>query len=217
MPSSHTTINPPAAQGNDAPAPITLVFATNNGHKLREVRQLLGDAYDVRSLADIGCHDDIAETAATLEGNALLKARHVSSRYHVPCFADDTGLEVDALGGEPGIHTARYAELHGEGSTHDATANMRLLLREMAGKDVRTARFRTVIALIKDGEEHLFEGVAEGTIARHAHGHEGFGYDPVFRPAGHYTTFAEMTAEAKNAISHRGQAIRRLADYLLSC
>ena len=193
---------------------MKLVFATNNQHKLQEVRQILGDRFEVMGLADIGCHEDIPETAETLEGNALQKARYVKEHYDLDCFADDTGLEVRALNGAPGVHTARYAELFGTGETHDSNANMNLLLRNLENKTDRHARFRTVIALIYKGEEHLFEGIVEGTILHERHGSEGFGYDPIFQPNGYDTSFAEMSPQDKNAISHRGRATAKLAAFL---
>ena len=169
----------------------------------------------LRGLSDIGCHEDIPETAETLEGNALQKARYVKEHYGLDCFADDTGLEVKALDGAPGVHTARFAELFGEGDTHDSNANMRLLLQKLEKKFDRSARFRTVIALIYKGEEQLFEGIVEGQILPERHGTEGFGYDPVFQPQGYDVTFAEMPAADKNAISHRGRATQKLAQFLL--
>ena len=190
----------------------TLVFATNNAHKLSEIRAMLGDAIEVRSLAEIGCFDDIPETAPTLEGNALIKARWVYERYGLNCFADDTGLEVEALGGRPGVHTARYAYP----DRHDPVANTRKLLAELHDKDNRAARFRTVIALIQGTDEHLFEGIVEGHITTEERGTEGFGYDPVFAPEGGEKTFAELGVEAKNNISHRARAVRKLADFLLA-
>lgn len=193
-----------------------LVFATNNQHKLSEVRQILGDAYEVVGLKDIGCTEDIPETADTLEGNALQKARFVHEHYGYDCFADDTGLEVEALDGLPGVHTARYAELFGEGATHDSDANMNLLLKNLANKSNRNARFRTVIAFIFQGREYLFEGICPGTIISERHGTEGFGYDPIFQPEGYDCCFAEMSAEEKNAISHRGRATQKLAEFLLN-
>ena len=194
---------------------MKLVFATNNAHKLQEVRQILGERFEVVGLSDIGCHEDIPETAETLEGNALLKARYVKEHYGLDCFADDTGLEVKALDGAPGVHTARFAELFGEGDTHDSNANMRLLLQKLEKKSDRSARFRTVIALIYKGVEQLFEGIVEGQILPERHGTEGFGYDPVFQPQGYDVTFAEMPAADKNAISHRGRATQKLAQFLL--
>ena len=183
-----------------------IVFATNNSHKLEEARAILAGRFRVRSLAEIGCHDDIPETADTLEGNALIKARWVKERYGYDCFADDTGLMVDALGGAPGVYSARYA-----GPECDAVANMRLLLDNMEGKTDRRARFVTVIALILDGEERMFRGSVEGRIADAPSGTAGFGYDPVFVADESGMAFAEMTPEAKNAISHRGRALRAMA------
>ena len=193
---------------------MKLVFATNNAHKLSEVRQILGDSYDVVSLADIGCTTDIPETASTLEGNALQKARYVKEHFGLDCFADDTGLEVDALNGAPGVFTARYAKTEGWGRGHDTTANVDCLLHNLENKSDRKARFRTVIALIYNGEEHLFEGIVEGAITNSRQGTDGFGYDPVFHPDGCDGTFAEMGPDAKNTISHRGRAIRLLAEFL---
>ncbi len=187
-----------------------LVFATNNAHKLEEIRSILDGKVRVLSLSDIGCHDDIPETAPTLEGNALIKARWVYERYGRDCFADDTGLEVAALGGGPGVHTARYAFP----DRHDPEANTQKLLSELAGKDDRSARFRTVIALIEGGAERLFEGVVEGVITEEKRGTEGFGYDPVFSPEDTGKTFAELGAEVKNSISHRARAVAKLCDYL---
>ena len=187
-----------------------IVFATNNAHKLGELRQIAGDRYEILSLADIGCHDDIPEDAPTLEGNALQKAKWVKERYGYDCFADDTGLEVEALGGAPGVHSARYAP--GEG--HDSQANMALLLRNMEGKTNRKARFRTVIAFAHGDEVDYFDGIVEGSILEAPRGEGGFGYDPVFQPDGWDMTFAEASAEAKNAISHRGRATRKFLEYL---
>lgn len=191
---------------------MQIVFATNNVHKLSEIRAILGRQMEILSLADIGCHDDIPETADTLEGNALIKARWVKERYGFDCFADDTGLEVEALGGGPGVHTARYAYP----DRHDPVANTRKLLAELHDKDNRAARFRTVIALIQGTDEHLFEGIVEGHIATEERGTEGFGYDPVFAPEGGEKTFAELGVEAKNCISHRARAVKKLADFLLA-
>ena len=192
---------------------MKLVFATNNAHKLSEIRHILGDTLEVVSLAEIDCHDDIPETADTLEGNALLKARYVHERYALPCFADDTGLEVEALGGGPGVHTARYAYP----DRHDPEANTRKLLAELAGKDNRRARFRTAIAYIDEaGAEHLFEGIVNGSIAEAERGTEGFGYDPVFCPEeGGSKTFAELGVDVKNRISHRARAVAQFAKYVL--
>ncbi|MDE5972835.1 MAG: RdgB/HAM1 family non-canonical purine NTP pyrophosphatase [Muribaculaceae bacterium] len=187
-----------------------IVFATNNAHKLQEIRQILGDGAKVMSLEDIGCRDDIPETADTLEGNAEIKARWVAEKYGADMvFADDTGLEVAALGGAPGVYSARYA-----GPGHDSAANMARLLREMDGVADRSARFRTVIALVRGAELTLVEGVVNGTIATEPHGTDGFGYDPVFVPEGHSVTFAQMSADEKNAISHRGRAMARLLEVL---
>lgn len=186
-----------------------LVFATNNAHKLSELRQIIGDRFELLSLGDIGCHDDIPETADTLEGNAILKARWAKDRYGYDCFADDTGLEVDALGGQPGVYSARFA-----GPGHDSKANMNKLLSMLDGEENRDARFRTVIALIKDGETHLFEGIVDGEITESPAGTDGFGYDPVFRPEGWKMTFAEATPDEKNAVSHRGRAVAKLIAYL---
>ena len=188
---------------------MKLVFATNNVHKLREVAQELGDAYTLLTPRDCGITEDIPENEPTLEGNALAKARYINSRTGLDCFADDTGLEVDALGGEPGVRSARYAT---EG--HDDEANKRLLLERMAGTDDRGAQFRTAIALITGGREMLFEGIVRGTIAREEHGEGGFGYDPLFIPEGSDLTFAQMSGERKNAVSHRGRAVRKLVEYL---
>lgn len=187
-----------------------IVFATNNAHKLKELREIVGGRIEILSLADIGCHDDIPEDGNSLEENALIKARWVKNRYGYDCFADDTGLEVDALGGAPGVKSARYAG--GEG--HDSQANMQLLLQNMKEKSERKARFRTVIALIKDGKEQIVEGIVEGEITREPHGNDGFGYDPVFKPMEFGITFAQMTSEEKNSISHRGRATQRLLELL---
>lgn len=187
------------------------VFATNNAHKLQEVEDILKEKVELLSLKDIGCTADIPETSDTLEGNALQKARYIYEHYHKDCFADDTGLEVEALGGAPGVYSARYAG--GEG--HDSEANMRKLLNELEGVENRKARFRTVFALIIDGKEHLFEGIAKGEIIRTRKGTKGFGYDPIFRPEGHEQTFAEMGNEMKNQISHRAKAVEKLCKFLM--
>ena len=192
----------------------TLIMATNNAHKLSEVRQILGERYEVKGLSDIGCHEDIPEDADTLEGNALQKARYVHEHYGVDCFADDTGLEVEALGGAPGVYTARYGSMNGYGESHSADANNACLLDKLQGKENRKARFRTVIALIQGGEEHLFEGIVNGDILLEKCGTEGFGYDPVFAPEGRGMAFAEMAPEEKNAISHRGRATEKLVAFL---
>ncbi len=189
----------------------TLVFATNNAHKLDEIRAIIGSSFKILSLADIDCHDDIPETADTLEGNALIKARWVYEKYGLDCFADDTGLEVAALGGGPGVHTARYAYP----DRYDPVANTLKLLAELDGKEDRRAAFRTAIALIQSGEERLFEGRVEGFIATEERGTEGFGYDPVFIPEDTGKTFAELGVDFKNSISHRARAVKQLCDYLL--
>ena len=202
---------------------IEIVFATNNKHKLYEIRQILGEEFKVLSLNDIGCHEDIPEDHDTLQENALQKAEYIASHYDISCFADDTGLEVDALGGEPGVHSARYAD----GTDHDSEANMQKLLVKLGNNNNRQARFRTVIALIERGERKetgvrsqesgavkLFEGIVEGTIAYEKSGHEGFGYDPIFIPDGYDKSFAELGEEIKNKISHRARAVQKLADYL---
>ncbi|MBR1789329.1 MAG: non-canonical purine NTP diphosphatase [Bacteroidaceae bacterium] len=191
-----------------------LIMATNNEHKLREIRQMLAGSYEVLGLRDIGCHDDIPETADTLEGNALQKAQYVHNHYGVDCFADDTGLEVEALGGEPGIFTARFGQMNGYGESHDAEANIHCLLDKLKDSDNRRARFRTAIALIENGEEHLFEGIVEGEILREKTGSDGFGYDPIFAPVETGLSFAQMGPEEKNHISHRGRAIRKLVRHL---
>ena len=186
-----------------------LVFATNNLHKLVEVRAILNGCGQILSLDDIGCLEDIPETAPTLEGNALLKARFVHERYGCDSFADDTGLEVKALDNAPGVYSARYA-----GESKNSAANRQKLLRELDGKTDRSARFRTVIALIQNGKEYLFEGVIEGEIIREERGTAGFGYDALFIPKGYTKTFAEMEMGEKNTISHRAEAVNRLKQFL---
>ena len=188
---------------------MKIVFATNNAHKLSEVAQVVGDKFELVTLRECGITEDIPENEPTLEGNALVKARYVYSRTGLNCFADDTGLEVDALNGEPGVRSARYAT-----DGHDDEANKRLLLERMQGVENRAAQFRTAVALIVDGKEYLFEGIVRGDIACEEHGAGGFGYDPLFLPEGGALTFAEMSAEAKNEISHRGRAVRKLAEFL---
>ena len=185
-----------------------IVFATNNAHKLNEARAILGEEYCVAGLHDIGCDEDIPETSSTLDGNAEIKARFVKDKYGYDCFADDTGLEVDALDGAPGVYSARYA-----GPGHDSEANMKLLLKNMEGKDDRNARFRTVICLIEGDSMVKFEGTVNGVITEAPKGDNGFGYDPVFIPEGFDRTFAELTSEEKNGISHRGHAVARLSEY----
>ena len=187
-----------------------LVFATNNAHKLSEIRAIFGDTLHILSLADINCHDDIPETADTLEGNALIKARWVKERCGYDCFADDTGLEVEALDGAPGVHTARYAYP----DRHDPEANTQKLLASLKNATNRKAQFRTAIALILNGEEHVFEGVVRGEIATEKRGTEGFGYDPVFVPEDTERTFAELGTDVKNQISHRARAVAKLVEYL---
>lgn len=188
---------------------MKLVFATNNKHKLEEVRAIVGDRVEILSLNDIDCHDDIPETADTLQGNALIKARYIHEKYNVDCFADDTGLEVEALGGEPGVYSARYA-----GEECDSQANMHKLLENLTGENNRNAQFRTVIALIIKGEEKLFNGIVKGEISREKMGNSGFGYDPIFIPEGFSQSFAQMSSEMKNSISHRYRATEQLSNYL---
>ncbi len=188
---------------------MKIVFATNNAHKLDEVRQVVGQKFEVVSLRECGITEDIPENEPTLEGNALAKARYIFSRTGLDCFADDTGLEVDALGGEPGVRSARYAT-----DGHDDEANKRLLLERLQGAESRAAQFRTTVALILGGEEYLFEGVVRGAITTEQQGEGGFGYDPLFVPEEYEKTFAQMSAEEKNAISHRGRAVRKLAEFL---
>ncbi len=187
-----------------------IVFATNNAHKLEEIRRIVGDSLAVLSLSDIGCNVDIPENEDTLEGNAMAKARYVKEHYGYDCFADDTGLEVEALGGAPGVHSARYAP----GTSHDSQANMARLLQEMKGEENRRARFRTVIALIQGSEETMVEGIVEGDILTEQQGESGFGYDPIFRPIESDLTFAQMSADEKNLISHRGRATAKLLKIL---
>ena len=188
---------------------MKLVFATNNKHKLEEVRAILGNRIEVLSLNDINCHDDIPETADTLEGNALIKARYIYEKFGVDCFADDTGLEVEALGGEPGVYSARYA-----GEECNPEANMHKLLHNLTGKNNRNAQFRTVIALIIKGEEKLFNGIVKGNISCEKMGNAGFGYDPIFIPEGFSESFAQMSSDMKNSISHRYRATEELSNYL---
>ena len=187
-----------------------LVFASNNAHKLAEIRSILAGRVEVVSLSDIDCHDDIPETADTLEGNALIKARHIWEHYGLYCFADDTGLEVEALAGAPGVYSARFA---GEKATFED--NITLLLERLKGVPApRRAAFRTVIALIDEYGTHLFEGSVAGEITEERLGGQGFGYDPVFLPEGQTKTFAQLTESEKNSMSHRGRAIQKLASYL---
>ena len=200
---------------------MKIVFATNNQHKLQEIRDILGSEFEIVSLKDIGCDVDIPETGNTLEENAMQKAQYVYDHYNLSCFADDTGLEVEALNGEPGVHSARYAE----GTDHDSEANMAKLLRNIEGKDNRKARFRTVIALIQKQDVcpcgctsikkvNRFEGIVDGSIATEKHGTAGFGYDPIFVPEGYDKSFAELGESIKNGISHRARAVAKLAEYL---
>lgn len=200
---------------------MKIVFATNNQHKLQEIRDILGSEFEIVSLKDIGCDVDIPETGNTLEENAMQKAQYVYYHYNLSCFADDTGLEVEALNGEPGVHSARYAE----GTDHDSEANMAKLLRNLEGKDNRKARFRTVIALIQKQDVcpcgctsikkvNRFEGIVDGSIATEKHGTAGFGYDPIFVPEGYDKSFAELGESIKNGISHRARAVAKLAEYL---
>ena len=188
---------------------MKIVFATNNAHKLGEVRAVLGDEFELVTLREVGIVEDIPETGATLDENASQKARYVYERTGLDCFADDTGLEVEALNGAPGVRSARYAT-----DGHDFAANNRKLLHELEGKSNRKARFRTVISLIRGGEEVQVEGVVNGSIAKEEAGCGGFGYDPLFIPDGHTVTFAEMSADEKNAISHRGRAVVELVKVL---
>ena len=188
---------------------MKLVFATNNTHKLEEIQEILGSQHEIVSLKDIQCHEDIPEEQDTLEGNALQKARYIHDKYGFDCFADDTGLEIEALNNAPGVYSARYA-----GNTHDSEANMKKVLQNMQDITERQARFRTVIALILGNKEYLFEGIVNGEILTTKHGHEGFGYDPIFRPVGFPESFAEMPLHEKNEISHRGRAVRKLCQFL---
>ncbi len=188
---------------------MKIVFATNNKHKLQEVRDILGNKVEVLSLNDINCYDNIPETGNTLEENALIKARWVYEKYGCDCFADDTGLEVEALGGAPGVYSARYA-----GEECDSQANMKKLLENLTQENNRKAQFRTVIALIIKGNEKLFDGVVKGSISDKKMGEAGFGYDPIFIPEGYETSFAQMGSEAKNSISHRFRATEKLSNYI---
>ncbi|GEO03107.1 non-canonical purine NTP pyrophosphatase [Adhaeribacter aerolatus] len=188
---------------------MKLCFASNNEHKLAEVRQILSGQYEIVSLQEIGCHEELPEEQETLEGNSHQKANYVWQNYGVSCFADDTGLEVTALNNEPGVYSARYA-----GSQRNNLDNMQLLLENLAGKPNRRAQFRTSITLILDGRVHQFNGIVLGTIAETPDGEKGFGYDPIFIPDGFNQTFAQMRAEQKNSISHRGRALQELATFL---
>lgn len=186
-----------------------LVFATNNAHKLEEVRAVVGNKFEILSLKEIGCLEDIDEPGETLQENALIKARYVKEKYGYDCFGDDTGLEVEALDGAPGVYSARYA-----GGDHDSVANMQKLLKELNGAINRKAHFRTVIALIMDGKEYLFEGKINGAIIEEQRGTTGFGYDPIFMPDGYNQTFAELGSEVKNNVSHRALAVKALCEFL---
>lgn len=186
-----------------------LVVATNNAHKLEEIAAILGNEIELLSLKDIQCNVDIPETADTLEGNARQKAMYIYENYGMDCFADDTGLEVEALDGAPGVFSARYA-----GNGHDSEANMQKLLAELEGKENRKAQFRTAICLIMQGKEYLFEGIVKGFIIKEKRGNTGFGYDPIFVPEGHSLTFAELGNDIKNTISHRARAVEKLCQFL---
>lgn len=188
---------------------MKLVFATNNKHKLEEINRILGDRFEIVSLEEIGCHDEIPEDYDTLQANASEKARYVKEHYGYDCFADDTGLEIEALSNRPGVYSARYA-----GLSKDSQANMMKVLEEMKTETNRKARFRTVIALILEGKEYYFEGIVNGEILSCQQGQTGFGYDPIFRPEGYAVSFAEMSMDEKNTISHRGRAVQKLADFL---
>ncbi len=188
---------------------MNLVFATNNNHKLTEIREAVGSSFNILSLADIKCFEEIPETGDTLEANALQKARYIFDKYGLSCFADDTGLEIDSLNGEPGVYSARYAGLQ-----KDAEDNMKKVLSNLEGKNDRTASFRTVIALIIDEKEWFFEGAVNGTILNERQGEEGFGYDPIFMPKGFNQSFAEMPLSEKNEISHRARAVKKLIQFL---
>lgn len=188
---------------------MKLVFATNNLNKLKEVQEMLSDEIELLSLKDIGCFEDIPETANTLEGNARIKANHITKNYGYDCFADDTGLEVPSLNGEPGVYSARYA-----GSPRNAEKNMDKLLSNLADKEDRSAQFRTIITLNLGNRSYDFEGICKGTILTEKKGHEGFGYDPIFQPDGYDISFAEMSLDEKNKISHRKRAVQKLVDFL---
>jgi len=193
----------------------TLVFASNNAHKLEEIRSILGDQYEVKSLKDIGCEVDIPETGNTFRENALQKATYVKEHYGYDCFADDSGLQVEALEGEPGVYSARYAQKNGVSfDGNKDQANMDVLLQKMANESNRKACFRTSVALIYQGETHFFDGIVEGKIIQEKRGNQGFGYDPLFIPNGYTQTFAELGNEIKNGISHRARAVAQLAEFL---
>ena len=187
---------------------MELVFATNNAHKLEEVQQMVGDKFILKSLNDIGCTDDIPETGVTFEENAKQKTDYLVSKYNANCFGDDSGLEINALNGEPGVYSARYS------GSRDMEKNIDLVLEKLQGNADRSARFKTIISLFVNGEQHFFEGTVEGRIINERTGTEGFGYDPIFIPNGYEKTFAEMSLEEKNKISHRSQAVAKLVDFL---
>ncbi len=188
---------------------MKLVFASNNLNKIKEIQSILNGSIQLLSLEDIGCHEEIPETADTIEGNAILKANYVTEKYGYDCFADDTGLEVKALNGEPGVYSARYA-----GEQKNADDNMNKLLDALKNEDDRSAQFKTVIALNLNGAQHLFTGLAKGTITLNKTGNHGFGYDPIFQPVNYNETFAELSADVKNKISHRAKATEQLIDFL---
>ena len=190
---------------------MNLVFASNNKNKIKEIQSILPETIKILSLEEIGCYEEIPETADTIEGNAILKANYVTEKYGYDCFADDTGLEVTTLNGEPGVYSARYA-----GEQRDANDNMNKLLEALSGKSDRSAQFKTVIALNLKGKQSLFTGIAKGTITLNKTGNQGFGYDPIFQPENYSETFAELSSEIKNKISHRGKATRQLIDFLNS-
>ncbi|WP_367771296.1 non-canonical purine NTP diphosphatase [Flavobacterium sp. WC2421] len=190
---------------------MQLVFASNNKNKIKEIQQLLPATIQLLSLEDIGCHEEIPETADTIEGNAILKANYVTQKYGYDCFADDTGLEVEALHGAPGVYSARYA-----GEQKDSNDNMNKLLTDLSGKSNRNAQFKTVITLNKDGKQQLFTGIATGKITEEKWGDKGFGYDPIFKPEGYQETFAQLSSEIKNKISHRGKATQQLIAFLIN-
>ncbi len=188
---------------------MKLVFASNNKNKIAEIQQQVGSQFQIVSLEDIGCFVDIPETAETIEGNAILKANYVTENYSLPCFADDTGLEIESLNNEPGVYSARYA-----GEQKNAEDNMNLVLDKLSSETNRNAQFKTIIALNINNEQHLFEGIVKGEITTEKSGSQGFGYDPIFQPEGFSTTFAEMTMEQKSVISHRGIAVQKLINFL---
>tara|TARA_R100000750_G_scaffold62660_1_gene57170 strand:+ start:61502 stop:62083 length:582 start_codon:yes stop_codon:yes gene_type:complete len=190
---------------------IELVFATNNENKIKEINALLTNSIKLLSLKDIGCYEDIPETADTIEGNAILKAKYIYEKYGYNCFADDTGLEIKSLNGEPGVYSARYA-----GEEKNADKNMDKVLKKLVPFSDRTAQFKTVVALVINGETTTFEGIIEGEITKEKHGKDGFGYDPIFKPIGYEITFAEMPLSKKNNVSHRGRAVKKLIDFLNS-